>query len=245
MNSRSATRSRRQKVVLVRDSKKLTWLESARYEHPYLVRLTHWISAVATTIMILSGIEIFRAFPSFGDKIPERDLVSVPKWMGLGSWLGGALEWHLTFMWPLMMSGAVYLGYQVVSGNYRQVLFTLGDLPGVLPMVRYYFLRGPRPELNESYNPLQKLAYTSAIILGLMVVLTGLVLWKPVKLSSLAWLMGGFGMVRIWHLSTMLGLAGFTVGHLVMVSLHGWNNFTSMLTGWKTGPGIEENANGG
>jgi hypothetical protein len=26
------------------------------------------------------------------------------------------------------------------------------------------------------------------------------------------------------------------LGHLVMVVLHGWNNFMSMLTGWKKDP---------
>jgi len=28
----------------------------------------------------------------------------------------------------------------------------------------------------------------------------------------------------------------FVLGHLVMVFLHGWNNFLSMLTGWKKDP---------
>jgi thiosulfate reductase cytochrome b subunit len=212
------------------------WL--AHYEHPYLVRLTHWVSAISITVMIFSGIGIFRAFPSFGAKIPQKDLVSIPRWMGLGGWLGGSLQWHLTFMWPLMGSGVIYLGYQLFSGNYRQVLFTSRDLPGVWPMVRYYFLRGPRPELKESYNPLQKLAYTSAILFGGVAVLTGLVLYKPVQLSSLAWLLGGFGMVRTWHFCAMLALVSFITVHLVMVALHGWNNFYSMLAGWKKDPGI-------
>lgn len=236
MNRRSAaTPTCRERVILLRDEK-LNRFRLARYEHPYIVRLTHWISAVSTVIMILSGIEIFRAFPSFGEKVPEHDLVSIPRWMGLGGWLGGALQWHLTFMWPLMVSGAVYLGYQLVSGNYRQVLFTRRDLAGVWPMVRYYCLWGPRPGWKGSYNPLQKLAYTLAIMLGLMAVLTGLVLSKPVQFSFFAGVLGGFPMVRIWHFLSMLGLVGFTVAHLVMVSLHGWNNFVSMLTGWKRGP---------
>src|SRR5262249_41056029 len=159
MNRRSAaTPTCRERVIVLRDEK-LNRLRLTRYEHPYLVRLTHWIIAVSTVIMILSGVEIFRAFPSFGGKVPEYDLVSIPRWIGLGSWLGGGLQWHLTFMWPLMASGVVYLGYQLISGNYRQVLFTPRDLTGVWPMVRYYFLRGPRPEWKGSYNPLQKLAY--------------------------------------------------------------------------------------
>lgn len=226
---------RRQKSLRIRESKSRK-VRIAVYEHPWLVRLTHWISAVSITVMVLSGIEIFRAFPGFGPKIPQKDLVTLPGWLGMGGWLGGSLQWHLTFMWPLIASGLVYLGYQLLSGNYRQVLFTRKDLPGAWPMARHYFLFGPKPELKESYNPLQKLAYTSAIVFGAVAVLTGLVLYKPVQFSALAWLMGGFGMARIWHFGAMLGLVAFIPGHLIMVALHGWSNFYSMLIGWKKDP---------
>ena len=223
-----------QRLVFLRDGK--TRLRAVLYEHPYLVRLTHWLSAIAITVMIFSGIEIFWAFPNFGAKIPQHDLLKAPTWLGLGGWLGGALQWHLTFMWPLIVSGVVYVAYQIWSGNYRQVIFAPKDIGGVWPMARHYFLFGPKPELKESYNPLQKLAYTSAILFGAVAVITGLVLYKPVQLSALAWLMGGFGFVRIWHFAAMLGLVSFIPGHLVMVALHGWSNFYSMLIGWKKDP---------
>jgi Ni/Fe-hydrogenase b-type cytochrome subunit len=230
----SAT-THRQRSLLLRDStKKLA--QTALYEHPYLVRLTHWVSAISIAIMILSGIEIFRAFPTFGDKIPQKDLVNVPNWLGLGGWLGGSLQWHLTFMWPVIASGLAYVLYQGISGNYRQVLFTLADISGVWPIIRHYFLFGPKPEMKESYNPLQKLAYTLTIVLGIVAVLTGLVLYKPVQLSALVWVMGGFGKVRLWHFAAMLGLASFVPGHLVMVIIHGWSNFYSMIIGWKKDP---------
>lgn len=101
------------------------------------------------------------------------------------------IYWHLTFMWPLIAVGLVYVTYQICSGNYRQVLFSAKDLPGVWPMVCHYFLFGPKPELKESYNPLQNFAYTIAIFLGALAVLSGLVLYKPVQLFGLAWLVGG------------------------------------------------------
>jgi thiosulfate reductase cytochrome b subunit len=87
-------------------------LEVAIYEHPYLVRITHWVSALSVIVMIFSGLQIFRAFPSFGAKLPQQDLTQVPAWLGLGGWLGGALQWHLTFMWPLIAAGVVYIVYQ-------------------------------------------------------------------------------------------------------------------------------------
>jgi Ni/Fe-hydrogenase b-type cytochrome subunit len=208
----------------------------AVYEHPFIVRLCHWINTVALFVMVGSGLQIFRAFPSFGAKIPQKDLLHWPKAFAIGGWLGGALQWHLTFMWIYMATGVLYLGYQLFSGNYRQVLFTPRDIPGVWPMVKHYFFFGAKPPLREAYNPLQKQAYTAAIGLGVFSVLTGLAVWKPVQLSWLAWFMGGFHYARIWHFAVMWAILFFVLGHLVMVILHGWNNFVSMLTGWKKDP---------
>src|ERR1700689_2045076 len=110
-------------------------LGRAVYEHPFIVRLCHWINTVALCVMVGSGLQIFRAFPSFGAKIPQKDLLDWPKAFAIGGWLGGALQWHLTFMWIYIATGVVYLAYQLFSGNYRQVLFTHRDIPGVWPMV--------------------------------------------------------------------------------------------------------------
>jgi Ni/Fe-hydrogenase b-type cytochrome subunit len=204
-----------------------------RLEHPTIVRLCHWAQAIALAVLIPSGFQIFDAFPSFGAKIPERDLFEPPGFITLGGWLGGALQWHFTFAWLLIVSLIVYVVYQAISGNWRQVLFVRRDIPGVWPMARHYFLFGPKPEVREVYNPLQKQAYTTAIGLIGVSVITGLALYKPVQLSWLVWLMGGFGLVRVWHFLAMCGLLAFIPGHLIMVLLHGWSNFASMWTGWK------------
>src|SRR5437868_7777982 len=124
------------------------------YEHPWPVRLTHWINTVALFVMVGSGFQIFRAFPSFGAKIPQKDLLHWPKAFALGGWLAGGLQWHLTFAWIYVASGVFYLVYEIASGNYRQVLFTPGDVRGVWPMAKHYFFFGPKPMVREAYNPL-------------------------------------------------------------------------------------------
>lgn len=207
--------------------------QRGRDEHPYVVRMCHWIGALAVTLLMLSGLEIFAAFPSFGDKVPQVDLFVPPTAVRLGGWLGGALQWHLTFAWLLVISGITYLIYQVLSGNIWQVLFVPRDVPGVWPMARHYFLFGPKPPQTETYNPLQKLAYTTAIALAIILCVTGAALYKPVQLSWLVAWLGGFRLTRIWHFAAMCGLAAFIPGHLVMVALHGWRNFASMITGTK------------
>jgi Ni/Fe-hydrogenase b-type cytochrome subunit len=218
------------------ESTKSGEIVQAAYEHPWPVRFSHWVNTIALFVMTGSGLQIFRAFPSFGAKIPEKDLLDWPRAFAIGGWLGGALQWHLTFMWIYIATGLFYLGYEIFSGNYRQILFVPKDVSGVWPMARHYFFFAPKPPALEAYNPLQKLAYTSAIILGVLSVLTGIAIWKPVQFSWLAWMMGGFHLARVWHFVVMWAIVAFVFGHLVMVVLHGWNNFMSMLTGWKTDP---------
>jgi Ni/Fe-hydrogenase b-type cytochrome subunit len=216
-------------------------MRDARLEHPWAVRFSHWLIALAMAVLVPSGLEIFAAFPGFGDKIPDfaratsgapqQDWFAPPTMLRLGGWLGGAIQWHMTFAWLLIGAGTLYAVYQLASGNARQVLFAPRDLPGVWPMVRHYFLFGPKPPQTETYNPLQKLAYTSAIGLTCLVVLTGVALYKAVQLGWLVAAFGGFRAVRVLHFAAMCGLLAFIPGHLVMVVLHGWSNFASMWTG--------------
>jgi Ni/Fe-hydrogenase b-type cytochrome subunit len=215
-------------------------LVRAAYEHPLAIRITHWVNAISLFVMVGSGLGIFRAFPSFGPKIPEQVFLDVPKSLTIGGWLGGALQWHFTFMWFFVGSGVIYIAYQIFSGHYRTVLFTPKDIPGVWPMARHYFFFGPKPRATGQYNPLQKLAYTSTVGFGLLSLLTGIVLYKPAQFSWLAFLFGGFHLARGWHFAAMCGFLAFIPGHLIMVALHGWSNFFSMLSGWKREPEYQD-----
>ena len=77
------------------------------FEHPWAVRFCHWLNTVSLFVMAASGLRIFRAFPSFGPKIPERDLLHVPGSLTLGGWLGGGLQWHMTFAWIYVVTGVI------------------------------------------------------------------------------------------------------------------------------------------
>jgi thiosulfate reductase cytochrome b subunit len=209
---------------------------TAAQEHPLLVRVTHWLAAFSIIVLSMSGLQILHAFPSFGAKLPQHDFFDPPRWMRLGGWLGGALQWHFTFMWLYAACGVIYVSHGLWTRHYRTALFHPRDVPGVWPMASHYLLRTPEPQPLEPYNPLQKLAYSSALGLGAVSLLTGLVLYKPVQFHWLATLFGGFHLARLWHFLAMCGLWAFLPGHILMVVLHGWQNFVSMLHGWKPEP---------
>ena len=208
----------------------------AAREHPNVVRLTHWVNAVSLVVLTMSGLQIFAAFPSFGPKVPQSDLLVVPEAMLLGGWLGGALQWHFTFAWLFAATGVVYVGYLATTGHWRHVVLRPDEIGGVWTMVRHYLGLGAEPPLREAYNPLQKLAYSSTLLLGALAVATGVLLAKPVQCAPIVEALGGFAAVRVYHFAAMVGFAAFVPGHLVMVALHGWGSFTSMVTGWKSRP---------
>ena len=101
-------------------------MSADRSEHPAVVRLCHWVIALALGVLIPSGLEVFGAFPSFGEKVPQRDLFEPPSALRLGGWLGGALQWHFTFAWLLTFAVVAYLAYQVITRNGREPWEPLG-----------------------------------------------------------------------------------------------------------------------
>ncbi len=107
-------------------------------------------------------------------------------------------------------------------------------------MARHYFLRGPKPAVDQPYNPLQKLAYTTTLLFGALSLVSGVALYKSRAAALAGDDAGGYRLVRGWHFLALCGFAAFVPGHLVMVAIHGWRNFTAMLTGWKRDRGVRE-----
>ena len=78
------------------------------------------------------------------------------------------------------------------------------------------------------------MAYTSAIVFAMVVVLSGLAIYKPVQLHWLTAIFGGYDAARVIHLGCLLLLAIFTIMHLVLVALHP-RTIVTMVTGGKRG----------
>ena len=189
--------------------------------HPLVVRITHWVNVIAMVIMVLSGWRIYNASPIFAFKFPSE-------WT-LGGWLGGALQWHFAAMWMLALNGIVYLAYGIFAGHFRANFLPL--TPRAVIVEFGNALRGKISHELGVYNPVQRAAYVGVICVIVAVVLSGLVVWKPVQFQGLGALMGGFEAARILHFFAMSAIVLFVLIHVMMVVLVP-RTFLPMLTGY-------------
>ena len=189
--------------------------------HPLIVRITHWVNALAILIMVVSGWRIYNASPLFDFKFPAA-------WT-LGGWLAGALQWHFAAMWLLALNGLVYVTYGIFSGHFRHKLLPV--TPGAILSDVGAALRGKLAHDDlRVYNVAQRAAYLGAIVLGVILILSGLVIWKPVQFYTLGVIMGDYEGARLLHFFAMAALVLFVIVHVAMVALVP-RTFATMFTG--------------
>ncbi len=189
--------------------------------HPLVVRVTHWINAFAILIMAASGWRIYNASPLFGFRFPN-DLT-------LGGWLAGALQWHFAALWLLVLNGIVYVGYGIFSGHFRRKLFPLTPRAVLSDMLAALRGRLAHDDLAV-YNAAQRAAYLAIILCLVVLVLSGLAIWKPVQFQEIAWLMGGYEGARLVHFFAMALMVFIALVHIVMVILVP-RTFPTIITG--------------
>jgi thiosulfate reductase cytochrome b subunit len=177
---------------------------------PAWVRIAHWLNALGAILMVLSGWRIYNASPIFAFRFAPS--------ITLGGWLGGALQWHFAVMWLLAVNGLIYLLLNLVTGRARRRFWPLS--PGAFFGDLTAALKGKLSHDDPfHYNAVQKAAYVGAVALLVLLVLSGLVIWKSVQFPLLRELMGGFDSARVVHFVAMAGLVVFFVVHVVMVAL--------------------------
>jgi thiosulfate reductase cytochrome b subunit len=179
-----------------------------RTVHPVWVRVTHWINAIAMIVMILSGWQIYNASPLFPFDFP----------VGLGGWLAGALLWHFAAMWLLVINGLVYLTLGIATGRFQHKLLPIRPSEVVRDFLAA--LRGTLSHADLSvYNAVQRLLYLGVILAGIVVVLSGLSIWKPVQVQELTAVFGGYDAARFVHFFAMATIVSFLVIHVALALL--------------------------
>jgi thiosulfate reductase cytochrome b subunit len=169
----------------------------------------------------MSGWRIYNASPLFDFKFPSG--------ITLGGWLGGALQWHFAAMWLLAINFLVYVIVGFASGHFRRRLtpvspsLVLGDMAKAL--------KGKLPHSTTTYNAVQKTAYIGVLLAIVLTIISGAVVWKPVQLQELGFLMGGYEGARLVHFFGMTAICVFIVLHLALVLLVP-STLIPMIMGW-------------
>jgi thiosulfate reductase cytochrome b subunit len=178
--------------------------------HPRWVRVTHWINAVAILVMIGSGWQIYNASPLFS--------FAFPRGITLGGWLAGALLWHFAAMWVLVINGLVYVTLGIVTGRFRRKLLPIRPRD-VIADIKAALTGHLAHDDISVYNAVQKLLYIGVILCGVVIVLSGLSIWKPTQLQELTALFGGYDAARYVHFIAMALIVGFLLVHVALALL--------------------------
>ena len=183
----------------------------AKQLHPLPVRAMHWINAIAMFIMIGSGWGIYNDSVIFS-------FLSFPKSITLGGWAAESLLWHFAGMWLLALNGLFYVIYGFATGRFRRrfLPITVGDIIQTVRDTLHFKLA--HDDLTK-YNAVQKILYIVVILAGIMQVISGLAIWKPVQFAELLALLGGFQTARLIHFSGMAVIVGFVVVHVALALL--------------------------
>jgi thiosulfate reductase cytochrome b subunit len=187
--------------------------------HPLTVRITHWLNALAIFIMIASGWRIYNSDPILPFYFPV-DLTLGGSYDGSvdihnEDGLAGALQWHFAGMWLLTINGLAYLAYGILSGHFRKAFFPVGPAAIFRDMIAA--LRFRLPHYFGVYNAVQKALYIGVLAAGVLMVLSGLAIWKPGHFHELTAIMGGFDNARIVHFLGMAAIVGFLIVHIALV----------------------------
>jgi thiosulfate reductase cytochrome b subunit len=177
---------------------------------PAWVRIVHWINAVAIVLMIMSGWQIYNASPLFNFSFSHS--------LTIGGWLGGGLLWHFAAMWLLTVNGLVYLTLGFVTGRFRKKLLPI-TASGVIADTKAALTGKLSHDDLTKYNYVQKLLYAGIIVVGIVIVLSGLSIWKPVQLQYLTAFFGGYDVARYVHFVCMAAIVAFLVVHIALALL--------------------------
>ncbi len=209
--------------------------------HPFTVRVTHWLNALAMVIMIMSGWRIYNSDPIFPFSFPValtlggtlEGSVDIHNEDGLA----GALQWHFAGMWLLACNGLVYLAYGILSGHFRRAFFPVGPSAFLRDTIAAMTFR--LPHRIGAYNAVQKTLYLGVLAAGVVTVLSGLAIWKPGQFQELTFLFGGFDFARVVHFLGMTAIVLFLIVHIALVIVVP-KTLPPMITGRAEAHDVEE-----
>ena len=207
-------------------------------KHPLAIRWLHWINFPLLTIMIWSGILIYWANDVYRIGWKDRTILkffpdSFYKALHIPFRLAEGMSIHFVFMWFFAINGLIYFFYLLFSKEWKLIVPDRRSFKEAWQVVLHdlHIRKNAPPQIK--YNAAQRIAYTGVIIMGFLMLLTGLAIYKPAQLHWLCWILGGYEWARAEHfIITSLFVLFFFV-HIIQVILAGWNNFRGMVAGFE------------
>ena len=207
-------------------------------KHPLAIRWLHWINFPLLTLMIWSGLLIYWAnaiykVELFGYELFKFFPNGFYEFLGIPQRLAEGISLHFFFMWFFLVNGVIYVSYLIFSGEWRGMLPVPGSFKraALVTLHDLHIVKKLPPQ--GKYNDAQRIAYTGVIFLGAAAVVTGLAIYKPLQLSWLTSILGGYEWARWEHFWIMMSFVAFFVVHVGQVILAGWSNFRSMISGYE------------
>ncbi|MGA7616265.1 MAG: cytochrome b/b6 domain-containing protein [Thermoanaerobaculia bacterium] len=208
-------------------------------KHPLAIRWFHWINVPILSLMVVSGLLIYWAYPVYriaiGDFTLARLTVSqdIYRSLHVNNRLAMGMAWHFFFMWLFAVNGLLYVLYTAISGEWRELVPSRRSFAEAWRVLLHDLHIRKEPPPRRKYNGAQQIAYTAIIVMGAGSLITGLAIYKPVQLSWLVAILGGYPMARFFHFWLTAGYVAFFVIHVAQVIRAGWNNFRAMIIGWE------------
>jgi len=209
--------------------------------HGLVVRITHWLTAIGTFALIVSGIAILLAHPRLywgetgavgTDSFIDLPIPFVFGHSGWGRYL------HFLAAWVCVASGALYIVGGFATHHFGRHLFpSRHDLawPNLRRTIADHVRFSVSRQSHDSYNVVQRVSYVIVVfVAGPLVLLSGLA-FSPMLASVTPALVGMFGgqqSARTIHFFAAAAVVLFVLVHLTMVSLTGFvARVRAMITG--------------
>lgn len=207
-------------------------------KHPLAIRWFHWINFPILAIMIWSGILIYWANDVYRIGWGDNTILkffpkSFYEAFHIPFRLAEGMSLHFTFMWLFIVNGILYFFYLFFSGEYKLIFPNKKSLRESWAVILHDLRIRKHLPAQKKYNAAQRMAYTTIIICGILMLITGLAIYKPAQLNWLCSLLGGYEWARAEHFIITIVFVLFFVVHIFQVALAGWNNFRGMVTGFE------------
>jgi thiosulfate reductase cytochrome b subunit len=207
-------------------------------KHPLAIRWFHWLNFPLLFVMIWSGLLIYWANGIYKIQVGDTLIFKFfPKgfydFFGLSRQLAKGMAWHFATMWLFTINGILYVLYTMISGEWRFVLPTKSSFRESWKVILYDLGISKTVPQQDKYNAAQRIVYTLVVVMGFGSILTGWAIFRPVQLSWLTTICGGYKAARLEHFTLTITFMLFFIVHILQVIKAGWQNFLSMITGFE------------